>query len=633
MIGARARKIWVVSAEADCPGMLDTMTPIATRFAGLLTSPPLAELPDAELLRRFVADRDGRAFAVLVARHGPMVHGVCRRVLRDDHRTDDAFQAAFLVLVRKAATISDPAAVGAWLHGVACWVARAARRSDRLRRERTVENLPDVPTDPAPEPDGEFAGVLDDELRKLPAKYQAVLVACDLEGRPRRPVAEALGIPEGTLSSRLTTARKLLAARLTRRGIVPAVAAGVAVNGPVVSARVVPRALLATTIRLGSGATGAVPAAVSMLANGVALTMPIRALVPMSLFLLAALAALGLAAGSSPNNPPAPVHPLTDGPKGGAPAPRATPRPEVPGPNKLLFSRSGRLVLIAPDGKNETRVATDEPLHAFSNNARLSPDGKRLALLPVSKVKNRLVTSLHVRGLDEKAPVTDLGVDATMIAWSADGTEIACTQIKGKENDASAYQVTHFIVNVGTKKTTALDIPTDHLLTDWSRDGKYFLTMSVTKDDPFFIQLHRWSRDGKEHKTLAGTKRELALHGQFSPDGSRVLHFWCPRPEDGTVLEDSTLRLRVLDLATGKAEPVAGPSERAEIRGFCWSPDGKRIAYTWREVHRGKKEDLRNKETLSHLVVCDPDGKNAKTIASEKGPNPWANTIEEVSWR
>jgi Tol biopolymer transport system component len=304
----------------------------------------------------------------------------------------------------------------------------------------------------------------------------------------------------------------------------------------------------------------------------------------------------------------------------------------VPGPNKLLVSRAGRLSLVDPNGKNETRVATDEPLNPFSNNARLSPDGKQLALL-LTFVGRRPVTKLYVRGLDGKAPVTDLGVEATMVAWSADGTELACTQIKEAEGDPSEYQATHFVLNVGTKKATPLDIPADQFITDWSRDGKYFLTLSVNNDDPPLTQIHRRSRDGKEHKALAGTKREPALYGQFSPDGARVLHLWCPQPEPGTVLEDRMMRLRVLDLAAGKAELVAGLSERGQIRGFCWSPDGKRIAYTWREVHRGTREDLRNKETLSHLVVCDPDGKNATTIASETGPNPWANTIEEVSWR
>ena len=94
--------------------------------------------------------------------------------------------------------------------------------------------------------------MLDDELRKLPGKYRELLVACDLEGRPRQPVAEGLGIPEGTLSSRLTTARKMLATRLAKRGIAPAVVASVAANGPSVVACEVPRALLASAARIGS---------------------------------------------------------------------------------------------------------------------------------------------------------------------------------------------------------------------------------------------------------------------------------------------------------------------------------------------------------------------------------------------
>ena len=89
----------------------------------------------------------------------------------------------------------------------------------------------------------------------------------------------------------------------------------------------------------------------------------------------------------------------------------------------------------------------------------------------------------------------------------------------------------------------------------------------------------------------------------------------------------------MFDVSTGKTTPVTDVPLNAEIQAYCWSPDGKRIAYVWREVHAGKPEDNRDKETESHLVVCDPDGKNQKTIATEKGSYPAAVTIGGVDWR
>jgi RNA polymerase sigma factor (sigma-70 family) len=175
---------------------------------------------DGELLERFVAERDGAAFASLVRRHGPMVLGVCRRVLHDPDDAEDAFQATFLVLVRRAAAVAPREAVGNWLYGVAYRTALGARRAAARRRAKERE----VAAAPKPEPRAEDAWselrpVLDQELNGLPDKYRLPVVLCDLEGRSRRDVARQLKLPEGTLSSRLAAARKKLADRLTRRGL------------------------------------------------------------------------------------------------------------------------------------------------------------------------------------------------------------------------------------------------------------------------------------------------------------------------------------------------------------------------------------------------------------------------------
>ena len=193
--------------------------------------PAPAGQPDGDLLAHFIATRDEAAFAALVRRHGPMVLGVCRRLLRHEQDAEDAFQATFLVLARKAASVVKRESVGSWLYGVACRTARqaAAANARRRARERQVETMPHPEV--APPEAQDWLPVLDRELERLPGKYRETIVLCDLEGRPRREAARQLGVPEGTVSSRLATARKMLARRLARRGLAPAgaaLAAGVA---------------------------------------------------------------------------------------------------------------------------------------------------------------------------------------------------------------------------------------------------------------------------------------------------------------------------------------------------------------------------------------------------------------------
>jgi RNA polymerase sigma factor (sigma-70 family) len=168
---------------------------------------------DAELLGRFVDRRCPDAFAALVHRHGPTVLGVCRRTLGDGPDADDAFQAVWLVLVRKAPTVRPRGRVGPFLYGVA--VRTAAHVRGRRRRHG---GLPDVP-DPRPVPDAELAAVIDAELSALPAAQRAAVVLCEIEGRSLKEAAGDLGVPVGTLASRLARGRQRLADRLRRRGV------------------------------------------------------------------------------------------------------------------------------------------------------------------------------------------------------------------------------------------------------------------------------------------------------------------------------------------------------------------------------------------------------------------------------
>lgn len=177
----------------------------------------LGGLSDGELLGRFVARRDGAVFEGIIQRHGPMVWGVCRRVLRDHHDAEDAFQATFLVLARKASSVMPREKLGNWLYGVAYRTAMTARakRAKRQGREGQVLDMPE----PMAVPDDQrhdLAESLDRELSRLPVKYRIPVVLCDLEGRTHREAASQLGWPVGTVSSRLSRARAMLARRLSR---------------------------------------------------------------------------------------------------------------------------------------------------------------------------------------------------------------------------------------------------------------------------------------------------------------------------------------------------------------------------------------------------------------------------------
>jgi RNA polymerase sigma factor (sigma-70 family) len=174
---------------------------------------------DAHLLGRFVAARDETAFAALFRRHGPMVLGVCRRMLINDADAEDAFQAAFFVLARRAASVVKRASLACWLYGVAYRTAleARARRWRRRARETPMEEMPHPHVDAAEVQD--WRPLLDEELGRLPEKYRTAVILADLEGRTRKQVAGLLRVPEGTVSSRLATARRMLAERLTRRGV------------------------------------------------------------------------------------------------------------------------------------------------------------------------------------------------------------------------------------------------------------------------------------------------------------------------------------------------------------------------------------------------------------------------------
>jgi RNA polymerase sigma factor (sigma-70 family) len=178
--------------------------------------------PDGVLLERFVRTGDEEAFNALLRRYGGMVWGVCRRITRTPQDAEDAFQAVFLVLLRRASTLHSGRPLGAWLYSVAVRVSRAASRR-RIMAALPAEDL--LPAVPATEPTADWLSFVDLEVQRLPERYRAAFILCEIEGRSRQEAAGLLCVPEGTLSSRLAMAKKRLAKRLSARGL-PAVGLG-----------------------------------------------------------------------------------------------------------------------------------------------------------------------------------------------------------------------------------------------------------------------------------------------------------------------------------------------------------------------------------------------------------------------
>jgi RNA polymerase sigma factor (sigma-70 family) len=287
------------------------------------------DLTDAELLQRFVAHGDEAAFEAVVRRHGPLVMRVCRRVLGDAHDAEDAFQATFLVLARKAGAIRERQSIAGWLYEVAYHLALRARASSSRRRqhERRAAEMPPreelFPTD-----DRELHAILDEELQRLPEKYRTPLVLCYLEGMTNEQAARQLGWPAGSISYRLSQARDLLRKRMNGRGLALPAAGLIALLTEETVSAAVPTTLIHATVRAAATfaagktvAAGLVSAHAVALAEGVTTTM----LTTKMKLVAALLLAVGLLGGS------ARMFVQADD---AAPAAPAAPAPEVKGEEK-----------------------------------------------------------------------------------------------------------------------------------------------------------------------------------------------------------------------------------------------------------------------------------------------------------
>jgi RNA polymerase sigma factor (sigma-70 family) len=239
-------------------------------------------LTDRQLVERFAARRDPIAevaFAALVRRHGPMVLRVCRKILRNHHDAQDAFQATFLILARKAESLWVEDSLGPWLHGVACRVASTSKAAAARRRAHESKVARLAVTAISEKASDDSCAILHEELARLPDRYRATIVLCDLEGRTYEEAAWELGRPVGTIKSRLARGRERLRIRMMRRGVVPtafsfARAMSVESSGSALSVATIDAiSRRATRLVAGCPAKEVIPSAVLVLTEGVLKTM------------------------------------------------------------------------------------------------------------------------------------------------------------------------------------------------------------------------------------------------------------------------------------------------------------------------------------------------------------------------
>jgi RNA polymerase sigma factor (sigma-70 family) len=327
----------------------DTMREALRHLRDLFSDGTSVGLGDGRLLARYADARDEAAFEALVARHGPMVLATCRAVLRNEHDVDDAFQATFLVLARKARTVRAGAALGGWLHRVAYRTAVQASAEARRRRRRETEATAMATFDAThTEPDPDLAAVVHEELDRLPDRQRLPVVLCDLEGLTYEQAARHLHWTEPTLRHRLGKARQRLRNRLIRRGVT-AGAVGVALAAPATGTlAAVPAALARSAVAVAMG--GASKATTAALANTIIRSMLMTKLKIASACVLAsvALASAGVVAvGAWRTDEPEPAMSAPGAAKGataGAPIPPRDANAEPQAPAGTGPGIEGRIV-------------------------------------------------------------------------------------------------------------------------------------------------------------------------------------------------------------------------------------------------------------------------------------------------
>ncbi len=572
------------------------------------------ELTDLELLQRFAHHKDEAAFAALVQRHGSMVHGVCRRVLRRAEDAEDAFQATFLVLARKAAAVAWRESVGRWLYQVAYRLA-AETRTRNARRDALAKQAAQRLETAGAKQEGlrEVCAVLDESLLELPARYREPLVLCYLQGLMRDQAAEQLGWSLRTLERRLAQGRERLRQVLTRRGVTlsAALLAGALTESAADAA--VSTGLAAATIRAAvssatgkTGLSGGISATAAALAEGAlcgTLGVPTRIVALFVLLLGLAAGALGVLVArqgvKNPSPPPLPEAergartalspPLRFGAGGGGRGslPARQDRFGDPLPPEVVArmgsSRFRHLtymanlgVVVSPDSKTLLTTSEDGVRAWDAKTGKLlyqiredydyhpvfSPTGKTLAMIAGRVIYLR--DPATGRKLQRIPAIGELPREPRLLAFSADGRRLAAALNDGPLLlfDAATSRQTGSLDVRGTGKIRA-----DYFLV-FAPDGRTLVSMGRDPDN----------RDAICHWDL-GTqtllKRVVPAYAGFrstvrlSPDGRLVAV-----PSRGGPVT-------LFDTQTGKVHCTLQGDRAAATYGLAFAPDGKTLVTAW----------------------------------------------------
>jgi RNA polymerase sigma factor (sigma-70 family) len=595
-------------------------------------------MTDGQLLECFLSRRDESAFEAILRRHGPMVLAVCRRVLRNSHDADDAFQATFLVFVRKASAIKEHELVASWLHRTAFRAALEANAARRRSRERQVSAMPEPEAPVVDDVWSDLRPLLDQELDRLPDKYREAVVLCDLEGMTRKGAARQLGVPEGTLSGRLTTARRMLAGRLARHRMTISGAALAAVASEGAASAGVPKSVLLSTVQAAAAVAAgravlarAVSVQVAAITEGVLKTMLLTKLKIATAVLIAVMAGVGavallpLAAGQSDTAKKADANGKED------------PKPEKQGQFQgsiVLFGVQQQnadqqtIVAMNPDGSKIETIFTG-PRGSAIVMGRIAPGGDRLAFNLQEHGKDLAELWL----LDEPDKARKVADDALVKAWSPDGKKLLCN--RGKDRNWES-----FLLDLDNLKEQRLDLPKSDWAEDWSPDGKW---LSITHypekhfnhpriAGPYPLrQTYLLAVDGKKGPKLSTDAMHDDLSPRFSPSGKRLVYSQ-RRQEDGNIFYSQMI---VQSDGQGAKELVS-LNKLAKDRGYddlrdnsplCWSPDGKTIV----SIALGsKKLGMPQVKLAPELIFSSPEKGLLRSVALDDLGIHFAG---KVDWR
>jgi RNA polymerase sigma factor (sigma-70 family) len=547
-------------------------------------------LTDGQLLERFVAGHGEAAeagFAALVERHGPMVLRVCRQILDDPHDAQDAFQATFLVLVRRAVSVRKSDSLACWLYGVARRVASRAR-ADAARR-RTFEQRVASTTGAGTVAEGECAdpwAELHEEIARLPERYRVSVVLCYLEGLTAEAAARRLGCPRGTVLSRLSRARERLRERLTRRGL--AVPAGLSAAGlsPDPARAEVPAALAHSVVQaatwFAAGATGAgvVPASAAALTEGV--------LRMMVLTRLKGIAGAVLAAGLLSVGISVLVHRTAGAPpQDGPPGETAKPAPAVgaaDNPARKGKGGSGELIVRAADmGRGrpvdsfmgmvaiDRETATWRTIFTGPSHGPLSPDGRYIVCSRVLKDPGEDGAGVWVYDTQGASPPRRIFERKGEPFWSDGGRRVVIGVPVGERYD----RFETWRVNADGTGRTRLPIPETDLVLDCSQDGTWLATRTISGEPAHRGRLTLVHPDGTGARVLTegSAKDDLFSVFKIAPDGRNVAYV-----EVKTEDKVRKCRLFVVDIEGKNRREIPVAFEHGTIVIPFWSPDGSRLA-------------------------------------------------------